>query len=114
MANAGTTMSGSSGQLQQAPAALLWGAAAALAVSIALLVPWSIWFSALGYLLAPLAVTGLVTTYTYQDIKASQSVWYAANPGRRQLGSLLIALGFGVGLVHAWVIATEIAKMSAA
>ena len=111
MTSTSATPNSGPGHLQQAPLALLWAAAATLLVSVVLLVPWSLWPSALGYLLAPLAVTGLVTTYTYQDIKASQSVWYASNPRHRRLGTAVIVLGFLVGLAHSWVIATEIAKV---
>lgn len=80
-------------QTQQSPVAALWGSFAALVVSAALLIPWSITPSIVGYLLAPLAVTGLVTLFTYKDIKASQSVWYSANPTRRKLGTALVISG---------------------
>lgn len=105
-----STTSTSITQIQQPPSTALWGAFGALVVSTALLIPWNVTASVVGYLLTPLAVTGLVTLFTYQDIRASQSVWYSANPTRRRLSTALVIGGFTVGLIHSWVIATEIAK----
>ncbi len=105
-----TATSASMAQTQQPPMAALWGAVAALVVSAALLIPWGTTASVVGYLLAPLVVTGLVTLYTYKDIRASQSVWYSANPTRKKISTAIVIAGFAVGLVHSWVIATEIAK----
>ncbi len=105
-----STTSASIAQTQQPPVGALWGALAALVVSAGLLLTWNVTASVVGYLLAPLAVTGLVTLFAYQDIKSSQSVWYSANPTRRKFSTALVIGGFAVGLAHSWVIATEIAK----
>lgn len=95
----------------RAPLALLGAAGGTVLLSAALLVPRMPVTSAVGYVLAPLVVTALVCVYTYLDIKASQSPWYAINPNGRRTSAALIGVAFVVGLVHAWIVATEIAKI---
>lgn len=97
-------------RLVKAPVLLVALAGAALAISAMLLVFQGVWFSVAGYLLAPLVVTVLVSLYRFKDIHASQSVWYASSPKQRKISSILIVVSFVVGLGHAWVIATEVAK----
>lgn len=98
-------------EMIKAPVTLLWGAAGALLLGAGLLIPRMPVTSAMGYLLAPLVVTALVCVYTYRDIKASQSPMYAMHPNGRRVRGLLIGLAFVVGLMHAWIVATEIAKI---
>ena len=79
MTSTSATPNSGPGHLQQAPLALLWAAAATLLVSVVLLVPWSLWPSALGYLLAPLAVVvlgGLFTSTFLNLIVVPAGWWY--------------------------------------
>lgn len=100
-------------ELERPPRNLLLASAACLIVSAALLLPRSATTSIAGYLLAPLIVTAAVSAYRFRDIRASQSPWYAASPKQRQLSTVILICSFLVGLGHAWLIATEIAKMLA-
>ncbi len=95
---------------RRAPIALVIGAAVALVLSAVCLVPRSALLSGAGYLLAPIVVTVLVCLYRAADIRASQSAWYLAQPGQRRLSTIILLLSFVVGLAHAWIIATEVAK----
>lgn len=95
---------------RRAPVALFVGAAVALLLSVACLVPRSAVLSGVGYLLAPIVVTVLVSLYRAADIRASQSAWYLAQPGQKRLSTIILLVSFVVGLAHAWIIATEVAK----
>lgn len=97
-------------QLDRPPEAVLWVAGAGLVMSVACLVPWSLVPSIVGYLLAPIVVTGLVTLFRYRDALASQSPYYAAQRSQMRLATALVLVSFLIGLAHAWVIATEVAK----
>lgn len=100
-------------ELERPPRSILLAGAVCLVVSAALLIPRSAATSIAGYLLAPLIVTAAVSAYRFRDIRASQSPWYAASPKQRQLSTVILICSFLVGLGHAWLIATEIAKMLA-
>lgn len=95
---------------RRAPVALVIGAAVALLISVACLVPRSAVLSGLGYILAPIVVTVMVSLYRAADIRASQSAWYLAQPGQKRLTTIVLLVSFVVGLAHAWIIATEVAK----
>lgn len=92
------------------PIALLGAAGAALVVAALCLVPRSLVLSVIGYLLAPIAVTILVSWFRYRDARASQSPYYATQPGQMRLATVMVVVSFLIGLGHAWIIATEVAK----
>lgn len=100
-------------ELLHPPASLVWGAGTALAVSLGLLFPRELPTSIAGYLLAPLVVTVLVSLYRYRDARASQSNLYSQKPGQMKVATAVMALSFIVGLGHAWIIATVVAKAMA-
>jgi hypothetical protein len=94
----------------RAPVALVGSAAVVLGLSVILLVPRAFAPSLIGYLLAPLAVTFLVSVFRYRDARASQSPFYSTNAMAMRAGTWLVVISFVVGLAHAWVLATYIAK----
>ena len=97
-------------EFERTPAWLVWVAAAGVAVSAALLVPVSLATSVAGYVLAPLVVTFLVSVYRYRDAVASRSPMHSANPNLKKIGTALVVASFIVGVAHAWIIATYIAR----
>jgi hypothetical protein len=98
------------GVIKRPPTALLIGAAATVIVSAALLLTQSLPISVLGYLIAPFATTALVSVYRWKDIERQQDPWYVRSTMQRRAVAVVLAVGFFVGLCHAWIIATELAK----
>lgn len=105
-----TSMQRPSADIVSAPASLVWLAVGALTASALLLVSRSLAFSVVGYLLAPLAVTILVSVFRYADVKASRSNTYGRDPKMQKIATTAVLLSFAIGLFHAWIIATDIAK----
>lgn len=100
-------------QVVRPPTVLVAAAAVALVLSAALLAMRSFEASLVGYLLAPLVVTILVCFYRYRDARASQNPMYASLPKQMRIATWLVVLSFVIGLAHAWIIATVIAKAMA-
>lgn len=98
----------------KAPAWLVWAAVGVLAISAGLLVGRSLTTSVIGYLLAPLVVTALVSFFRYKDVLASRSNVYTKSPGLQRTATITVIISFLVGIGHAWFIATDIAKALAA
>lgn len=92
------------------PVWILAAAAAVLAVSALLLLLSGLWVSVLGYLLAPLGVTALVSYFRVRDIQAQQSPRYSPSQRRQQAAVALLITSVAVGCGHAWFAANEIAK----
>lgn len=97
-------------EFTKAPAGLIWAAVAVLVVSAALFFLNSMPLSIVGYLLAPLGVTVLVSVFRYKDVLASRSNTYAGNGNLQRIATFSVVLSFVVGIGHAWIIATDIAK----
>lgn len=97
-------------EFTKAPAGLIWAAVALLIASIALLAPRAMPTSIAGYLLAPLGVTVLVSLFRYKDVLASRSNTYAGNGNLQKIATITVVVAFLVGIGHAWIIATDIAK----
>ena len=98
------------GSVIRPPAQFLYAAIAAVVVSALLFVPTSAPLSVVGYLLAPFAATGAISLYRAIDIRRQASVWYVGSPGQRRLAAVTLVASFLIGALHAWIIATEIAK----
>jgi hypothetical protein len=96
------------------PSVLLYASIGCVIVSALLIIPVTMTASILGYLLTPIASTVLTSVYRAQDIRRQQSVWYLPSEPQRKLVTTALIVSFVVGAVHAWVIATEIAKSVAA
>ena len=94
--------------------ASVWPALLALctvAVSVLLLLltdGLAVWVT--GYLLAAMLAPALVVLYRVRDRRAQDDVYYTRRQGPRRMAALAIASGLIVGVTHAWMIATEIAK----
>lgn len=97
-------------EIVRPPTAMVWAAGIALAASALLLVPRTLGTSSLGYMLAPIVVTVLVCVYRYRDARASQSPSYASQPRDMRMATWLVIASFAIGLAHAWIIATLVAK----
>lgn len=97
-------------EFTKAPAVLIWAAVALLIASIALLAPRALPTSIAGYLLAPLGVTVLASLFRYKDVLASRSNTYVGNGNLQRIATVTVFLSFLVGIGHAWIIATDIAK----
>ncbi len=92
------------------PVWILFVAAAVLTTSGVLLLFDGLWASALGYLLAPLGVTALVSIFRVRDIQAQQSPRYSPSRRRQQTAAVLLIVAVAVGCGHAWFAAIDIAK----
>lgn len=92
------------------PVAVLAAAGVALAISASLLYLRSMQVSVVGYFLAPLVVTGLISLFRYRDALASQSPFYATQPTQMRFATWMVVLSFIIGAGHAWIIGTEVAK----
>ncbi len=97
-------------EFTKAPAALVWAAVAVLVFSAALLYFGSLTSSIVGYLLAPLGVTVLVSVFRYKDVLASRSNMYAGSGNMQRIATITVVLSFLVGIGHSWIVATDIAK----
>ncbi len=107
VASAGSQVSHSA---VKSPAALLYAAIGCVVVSALLIIPLALVTSIVGYLLTPIASTVVVSLYRAKDIRRQQSVWYLPSQLQRRLVTTVLIASFVIGAVHAWVIATEIAK----
>lgn len=107
---ASTTTASPSYGSTRAPVWLVWAAVAGLLVSAALVFMQSLPMSIVGYVLAPLAVTALVSVFRYKDVLASRSNTYSRDLNSLRIATIVVVASFLVGIAHAWIIATDIAK----
>ena len=96
-----------------APAWPVHGALAAVVVSAVALV-WAaqreVAWGVAGYVLGALVTPLLMVTYRLLRRRARKSPWYVPRPGLERLLVAATVVGIGLGIVHAWFVATELAK----
>jgi len=63
-----------------------------------------------GYVLGGLVTTVWFVLHRVATQRAARSVWFSPRPALDRCAMALLGTGIAVGLVHAWALATELAK----
>ncbi len=113
----GTAMGSPSGSARavKAPVAWLVVALLSLLVSAALILPWSGWTSAVGYVLAGLVTAFVVSVYRAKDQMAKRDPYYVGGQFlgmRADMATRVLLLAcWLLSLPHVWVVATAVGRL---
>lgn len=98
----------------------LWPVVAATVAALlsALALPWAVrpeveqqlWWGALGYVLGALATPLLTVAYRMGRRAARKNPYYVPRPRWERVLVTATVVGIALGILHAWFVATELAK----